>query len=362
MIGARLRARPARRGARGARATSRPRSSSPRPGSRPRIRSIALGAGAGIALWGDIELAWRVRDKVVRADGSPADWVLITGHERQDDDDPAHRDDARRGRAARGAVRQHRRAGARRRARPRGIRRARRRALEPPALVPRLQSRPGRRAVPARARVPQPRRRPPRVARHRSTPTAMRRRVVYRNTRVACVYNKADAATPRDGRGRRGGRGRARDRLRPRRARAERPRRRRRACSSTGRSSRTAARARSSSRPSPTSQRVGPRRTAHRAEHPRRLRARSRPSGVEPAAIRDALRGFRLDPHRIEVDRASSRHHLGRRLQGHQPARRGVVARAPTPARSGSSAATAQGRRHRRARRRRAAHGQGGRS
>ncbi|MGF3055020.1 UDP-N-acetylmuramoyl-L-alanine--D-glutamate ligase [Microbacterium sp. YY-01] len=31
------------------------------------------------ALWGDIELAWRVRDKVVRNDGSAADWVFITG-------------------------------------------------------------------------------------------------------------------------------------------------------------------------------------------------------------------------------------------------------------------------------------------
>ena len=34
---------------------------------------------AGIALWGDVELAWRVRDKITRPDGSPADWVLITG-------------------------------------------------------------------------------------------------------------------------------------------------------------------------------------------------------------------------------------------------------------------------------------------
>jgi UDP-N-acetylmuramoylalanine--D-glutamate ligase len=34
---------------------------------------------AGHRLWGDIELAWRVRDKVLRADGTPAEWVLITG-------------------------------------------------------------------------------------------------------------------------------------------------------------------------------------------------------------------------------------------------------------------------------------------
>lgn len=36
-------------------------------------------AGRGIPVWGDIELAWRVRDKVVRPDGSPADWICITG-------------------------------------------------------------------------------------------------------------------------------------------------------------------------------------------------------------------------------------------------------------------------------------------
>ena len=36
-------------------------------------------ARSDVALWGDIELAWRVRDKVVRADGTPADWVLVTG-------------------------------------------------------------------------------------------------------------------------------------------------------------------------------------------------------------------------------------------------------------------------------------------
>ena len=34
---------------------------------------------AGIPVWGDIELAWSVRDKVLRADGTPQDWVLVTG-------------------------------------------------------------------------------------------------------------------------------------------------------------------------------------------------------------------------------------------------------------------------------------------
>lgn len=32
-----------------------------------------------IPVWGDIELAWRVRDKVPRADGSPAVWAFVAG-------------------------------------------------------------------------------------------------------------------------------------------------------------------------------------------------------------------------------------------------------------------------------------------
>jgi len=49
------------------------------PGFSPRHPLISWATDAGIALWGDIELAWRVRDKVVRADGAPADWILVTG-------------------------------------------------------------------------------------------------------------------------------------------------------------------------------------------------------------------------------------------------------------------------------------------
>jgi UDP-N-acetylmuramoylalanine--D-glutamate ligase len=33
----------------------------------------------GLAVWGDIELAWRLRDKVTGTDGSPADWICVTG-------------------------------------------------------------------------------------------------------------------------------------------------------------------------------------------------------------------------------------------------------------------------------------------
>ncbi|GAA3775080.1 UDP-N-acetylmuramoyl-L-alanine--D-glutamate ligase [Microbacterium kribbense] len=49
------------------------------PGFAPAHPVVRWAQEAGIALWGDLELAWRVRDKVVRPDGSPADWVLITG-------------------------------------------------------------------------------------------------------------------------------------------------------------------------------------------------------------------------------------------------------------------------------------------
>ena len=49
------------------------------PGFTPRHPVIEWTRDAGVTLWGDIELAWRVRDKVTRDDGAPADWVLITG-------------------------------------------------------------------------------------------------------------------------------------------------------------------------------------------------------------------------------------------------------------------------------------------
>ena len=49
------------------------------PGFAPSHPVIRWAQESGIALWGDVELAWRVRDKVPRPDGTPADWVLITG-------------------------------------------------------------------------------------------------------------------------------------------------------------------------------------------------------------------------------------------------------------------------------------------
>ncbi|HWI32148.1 MAG TPA: UDP-N-acetylmuramoyl-L-alanine--D-glutamate ligase [Microbacterium sp.] len=49
------------------------------PGFAPGHPVIAWARDAGIPLWGDVELAWRLRDKVVGADGEPAAWILVTG-------------------------------------------------------------------------------------------------------------------------------------------------------------------------------------------------------------------------------------------------------------------------------------------
>lgn len=54
------------------------------PGFAPGHPVVRWALETSVPLWGDIELAWRLRDKVVRggavgADGSPADWILITG-------------------------------------------------------------------------------------------------------------------------------------------------------------------------------------------------------------------------------------------------------------------------------------------
>ncbi|MDO9352486.1 MAG: hypothetical protein Q7T55_02255, partial [Solirubrobacteraceae bacterium] len=49
------------------------------PGFSPSHPVIRWAQDASVPIWGDVELAWRVRDKVLRADGTPADWLLITG-------------------------------------------------------------------------------------------------------------------------------------------------------------------------------------------------------------------------------------------------------------------------------------------
>jgi UDP-N-acetylmuramoylalanine--D-glutamate ligase len=45
------------------------------PGFHPDHSVVTWAQAAGVAVWGDIELAWRVRDKV----GTPAEWICVTG-------------------------------------------------------------------------------------------------------------------------------------------------------------------------------------------------------------------------------------------------------------------------------------------
>lgn len=45
------------------------------PGFHPDHMLLQWAAAEGVAVWGDIELAWRLRDKV----GIPAEWLLVTG-------------------------------------------------------------------------------------------------------------------------------------------------------------------------------------------------------------------------------------------------------------------------------------------
>ncbi|MEO5534793.1 MAG: UDP-N-acetylmuramoyl-L-alanine--D-glutamate ligase [Pseudolysinimonas sp.] len=49
------------------------------PGYHPDHALLVWAAERGIPIWGDIELAWRLRDKVPRADGQPAEWICVTG-------------------------------------------------------------------------------------------------------------------------------------------------------------------------------------------------------------------------------------------------------------------------------------------
>lgn len=50
------------------------------PGYHPNHPLLVSADERGVPIWGDIELAWRVRDKVLRDEtGSPAEWICVTG-------------------------------------------------------------------------------------------------------------------------------------------------------------------------------------------------------------------------------------------------------------------------------------------
>ena len=308
------------------------------PGFHPDHPLLLWARESGIPVWGDIELAWRVRDKV---DGS-ADWILRHRHERQDHDDAAHRHDARRRRAARRAVPATS-------ACPCSTPSATRAASTCSSSSSRATSCTGSTGTPAGRARPAARASASTSPTTTSTgtarprPTAPRRRKVYANTRVACVYNSADAATREHGRGRRG----------RRRAAA----RSASAWTCPGRATSASSRASSvdrafleerhthaleldtarRARPPPGS----PRRTSSRTSSPRRhsraRRGRARRRSATPSAA------SALDPHRIEVVGRARRHPLGRRLQGHQPARRRTLALVRSRASSGSSGGLLKG-------------------
>lgn len=49
------------------------------PGYHPDHPLLVWAQHHDIPVWGDIELAWRLRDKVPRAEGEPVEWICITG-------------------------------------------------------------------------------------------------------------------------------------------------------------------------------------------------------------------------------------------------------------------------------------------
>lgn len=49
------------------------------PGYHPDHAMLLWAEQRGLPVWGDIELAWRLRDKVLRPDGTPVEWIAITG-------------------------------------------------------------------------------------------------------------------------------------------------------------------------------------------------------------------------------------------------------------------------------------------
>ncbi|MGX1121183.1 UDP-N-acetylmuramoylalanine--D-glutamate ligase [Streptomyces ambofaciens] len=109
-------------------------------------------------------------------------------HQRQDHHRPDARLDPEGGRAAHRSRRQHRRLPAGRGHRRGGVRRPRRGAVQLPAPLGALPARPLRRRA-------QPRPGPPRLARLDGGPYAADKGRIYEGNLVACVYNVADKAT-----------------------------------------------------------------------------------------------------------------------------------------------------------------------
>ena len=171
---------------------------------------------------------------------------------------------------------------------------------------------------------------------------------VYERTQVACVYNVADPAH------------RAAGARTPTSPRAAGPSASRSACPAVGmlgvvddvladrafveeRQTSAAELAHAGRRCAATSPALAP----HKVANALAAAALARAHGVAAGAVRDGLRGFRPDAHRIALVGDRGRRRLRRRLQGHQPARRRRVAGGLRRRRLGRRR-PAQGRRRRR--------------
>ena len=305
----------------------------------PRPPACSVGGRAGVAVWGDIELAWRLRDKV-----NAAEWILVTGTNGKTTTTQLT------------ATFLAATACGPRRAATSASRCSTRSAIPAASTCSSSSSRatscttcrstgPGA-LHPSASVVPQHRRRPPRLARLvRGLPRGQGEGVRQHQGRLRLQPRRRRHARAR--RGRRGPGGLPRDRLRARHARAERPRRRR----GLPRRPRLPRGARTAALELSTldelSRAASRRRTASRTSSPPR-RSHARPASTGRRDPRRAPRvPRRPPPHR--AGRACRRHPLGRRLQGDERARgprialvrsegrldrRAACSRASTPTRS----------------------------
>ena len=163
-------------------------SSSPRPGWRPDAPLLVAAAAAGVPVWGEVELAWRLR----RLD-DPAPWLVVTGTNGKTTTVQmlaSMLQAAGRRAAAAGNVGHPARARRCWTTAARALRRARGRAVELPAALDRTRSAPLASAVLNVA--------PDHLDWHGSLADyAADKGRVYEHTQVACVYNVADPQTER---------------------------------------------------------------------------------------------------------------------------------------------------------------------
>ena len=257
------------------------------PGIPPSAPIVAAARAAGVPVWGDVELAWRLRRRAGVARRSPRPgWPHR--HQRQDHHRADARRDPHRGRprtAAVGNVGVPLLDAVLRRGALRG---AGRRAVQLPAALGRARSARSRRRCSTSPRTTWTG-----TARWRPTPPAKGQ--IYEGNQVACVYNVADPATEQLVRGGRRRGGLPGHRLHPRRPGPFDARRGRRDPGRPG----------VRRRPQDERRRARPiydvePHAPHNIANALAAGALARAYGVPVEAVRDGLRAFRPDPHRIE--------------------------------------------------------------